>query len=405
MMTDSYIPQVSGLVTSIVLFRKELERLGHEIFIIAPVGPDDDPRCMKVKGLRFLTEKQHKIAIPNLKSIHQFLQDNKVTHLHSHAPFSMGFAAMQLQKKYGYVHIHTYHTLLVEYRHYIPKPFTPSRQTISEFSRWFCNQMDGVFAPTTEIQDELAQYGVHKRIWVIPTGIDTYAFEGVATLSLKQSFGLPEDAVVGLYAGRLGVEKNVEFLIRTTESIVRRGFPFYLIIVGDGPNRKPLEEMVQEKGLAHRIHFTGYMNRKQLIEYYKAADLFLFASTTETQGLVVLEAMAAGTPVVAIAQKGVKNVLLQGQGCLLIPRPDEQSFRQNVELLIQDEQVRRYLSGLGKDYVQQFWSMEKSAKQAENVYGELERDPNYVPQKIFTMSRFITAISRKLSDIEKSLFE
>lgn len=405
MMTDSYTPQVSGVVTSLVLFRKELEKKGHEIFIVAPVGPDDDPRCMKVKGFRFLTEKQHKIAIPNLKTIHQYLQDNGITHLHSHSPFSMGFAALQLQKKYGYCHIHTYHTLLVEYRHYIPKPFTPSRQTIAEFTKWYCNQMDAVLAPTTEIHDELVAYGVNKRIWVIPTGIDTPAFDGVATLSLKQLYGLPEDAVVGLYAGRLGIEKNIEFLIRTVQSIVKRGYPLYMIIVGDGPNRKNLEEMVTEQGLSQRIIFTGYMDRKRLIEYYKAADLFLFASVTETQGLVVLEAMAAGTPVIAIAQKGVKNVLLQGQGCLLIPTLDEQSFRQNVELLIQDERVRHYLSDLGKAYVREFWSMEKMTQQVEDVYLQLRKDPNYVSQKLFTMSSFISGVFRKLREIEKRLFE
>ncbi|HOM54711.1 MAG TPA: glycosyltransferase, partial [Thermotogota bacterium] len=180
MLTDTYLPHVNGVSTSLFLFRKHLERLGHRVYIVSPVGQKGDPYFFKVMGFRSMQVKDQRIALPNTKRILDFLETNQITHLHSHAPLSMGWTALWLQKRYGFIHFHTYHTLLVDYLHYIPRFFRPTKKVIQEFSKWFCSEVDCTIAPTTEMKNELMAYGMKKPIHVIPTGIDTDLFRTAA---------------------------------------------------------------------------------------------------------------------------------------------------------------------------------------------------------------------------------
>jgi glycosyltransferase involved in cell wall biosynthesis len=205
--------------------------------------------------------------------------------------------------------IHTYHTLFTEYVHYLPFSKGIGLWLTKRGSRDYCNRCDGVVVPSSAIAEELRSYGVKKPIEVIPTGVNAELVKkGNAHLIREQQHLAPEAEIL-LYAGRLAREKNVEFVVQAFKEIAQVRRNAQLVIVGDGPQRKYLENLVQNLKLEHRVTFTGFLQKEVLASWYKAADVFLFASTTETQGMVVLEAMEMGTPVVAVNAMGVKDVV------------------------------------------------------------------------------------------------
>ncbi|MCX7653578.1 MAG: glycosyltransferase family 4 protein [Fervidobacterium sp.] len=364
MVSDTYLPQINGVATSIHLSKKYLELRGHEVYIVAPVAPDDEKHVLVVPGVKFLLEKQHKIVFANHLKIMEFAKENKIEIIHSHDPLALGIRALKVQKELKIPHVHTYHTLLTEYRHYVPPPFTPDRKTVEEFSRWFCNKVNFVIAPTEEIKTELLRYNVQRPIEVIPTGIDTIEFSKPPEVDVRKMYNIPKDVTLLMYAGRLAKEKNLEFLFKVVKRIMHENAGIWFLVVGDGPQRKELEEFVQENNIMNRTVFTGYVPHKKIKDYYKASDLFVFSSLTETQGLVVLEALASGTPVVAIAYKGIANVLVNGEGAITTGIDEDEFYNAILKAMENKEE----LSKKGTVYVEKNWSMNKMVDKLEEVY-------------------------------------
>lgn len=403
MFTDTYIPQANGVAISVHLFRKALEKLGHEVYIVSPVGPSFDKKVLVLGGVTFMSEKQHIIAKSGLLPITEFVKKNKVEVIHSHAPFALGFRALVVQNRLKIPHVHTYHTLLVEYRHYIPKPLTPPRRSVEEFSAWFCNTVNRVIAPTDRIRKELAEYGVKKPIDVIPTGIDVDLFESAPTFNIRRKLNIPHDSRILLFVGRLAKEKNVSFILQCTRKLLDRGCDVYTIVVGEGPERVNLRKECRELSLESRIIFTGCLPREELADYYKQADVFVFASSSETQGLVVLESLAAAVPVVAVAEMGVGEVLRDGEGAILLDRADLEVFTEKVEMLLSDDRLREHLSVKGREYVKKYWSTEVSARLAEKCYEKAVLEGAF-PAK-FTDNLWVEKIASELRKIPNRLFK
>lgn len=366
MFSDTYLPQVNGVATSIHLFRRELERLGHEVYVVAPVSPPGDDKVLVVPGVTFAFEKQHRIALPNLLTIVEFLEENRVELIHSHDPFSLGFRAMRAAKLMGLPHVHTYHTLLVKYRHYIPPPLTPTEAAVKAFSRWFCNNCHVVIAPTEAIREELTAYGVNVPIDVVPTGIDVENFK-IPKTDIRVKHGIPESRKILLFVGRLAKEKNVLFILDVFREITKE-FDVHLVLVGDGPLRGDIEDRIKKYKLHERTTLTGYLKREEVIDYYICSDLFIFASVTETQGLVVLESLAAGTPVVAVAKAGVADVLVDGQGCILLKEPNMKAFVQAVKDFLTSPGFYEEQKKKAREYIERNWSMRAVTKKLVAVY-------------------------------------
>lgn len=383
MISDTYLPQVNGVATSIYLSKKYLEMRGHKVYIVAPVKPENDENVLVLPGVTFPMEKQHKVVFANALKILEFAQENSIEIVHSHDPMALGVRALKLQKDMKIPHIHTYHTLMAEYRHYVPPPFTPDRKTVEEFSKWFCNKVNFVIAPTDEIKKELIRYGVERPIEVIPTGIDTLEFSTPAKKDVRKMYDIPANATLLMYAGRLAKEKNLTFLSRVVAKYMKANKDAWFLIVGDGPERKDLERYFEDEGLLKRVTFTGYVPHNEMKDYYKASDLFVFASLTETQGLVVLEALASGTPVVAIAYKGVANVLKNGEGALTVDISEEHFYESIQDALEKKEE----LSKKGVIYVEENWSMKAMVERLENVYSQAKAEgfiDFYMPSVINT---------------------
>lgn len=396
MVSDTYLPQINGVATSIYLSKKYLEMRGHEVYIVAPVAPEGEERVIVVPGVPFLLEKQHRIVFANHLKIMEFAKSNGIEVVHSHDPLALGIRALKVQKDLRIPHVHTYHTLLTEYRHYVPPPFTPDRKTVEEFSRWFCNKVNIVIAPTEEIRVELLRYKVQRPIEVIPTGIDTIEFSKAPDVDIRKIYNIPKDAILLMYAGRLAKEKNLEFLFNVVKRCMDHNKDIWFLVVGDGPQRKELEDFAQENGMEKRTVFTGYIPHAKIKDYYKASDLFVFSSLTETQGLVVLEALASGTPVVAIAYKGIANVLVNGEGALTTGIDEEEFYVAIIKAI----EKREELSKKGKAYVEKYWSMNTMADKLERVYTSAIKE-GYID---FNMPSIInTSLQMKINALFKRL--
>jgi len=394
MISDTYLPQINGVATSIYLSKKYLEMRGHEVYIVAPVKPDYEDKVLVVPGIPFPMEKQHRVVFANHVKILEYALEHKVEIIHSHDPMALGMRALKVQKDLKLPHIHTYHTLLTEYRHYVPPPFTPDRRTVEEFSRWFCNKVNVVIAPTEEIKNELINYKVQRPIEVLPTGIDTIDFSQPPRRQIREEYGIPKDVRLLMYAGRLAKEKNLEFLSRVVARYMKANKDVWFLIVGDGPERKDIEKFFEDDGLANKTIFTGYVPHKEIKDYYKASDLFVFASLTETQGLVVLEALASGTPVVAIAYKGVANVLVNGEGAITTGI-DEEEFYSAINSALENKEQ---LSRRGIEYVEKHWSMNSMVDKLEKIY-ESAINEGYID---FSMPSIInTSLQMKINALFK----
>ena len=338
--SDTYAPQINGVVTVIQTMRRLLDELGHEVLIFAPTYADAKPEegVYRFASFTYPFHKESRVVIPYKRRTSAVFEALDV--VHSHTPFSLGLLALWVAKRYKKPHLHTYHTLFTEYRHYVPLPLRPTRVMAERISATFCNRCDAITAPSQKMREELLRYGVKKKIYLLPFGPDLSAFQNPPLWEPRHALKISPRTRVLLFAGRLGAEKNLLFLLRAFKRMTQLKQDLCLIIAGDGPQRQELEEHVTALGLSDRMLFTGYLDHAKLIDLYKAADLFVFASKTETQGLVLVEALAAGTPVVAVGAMGVLDIVTHGESGLLVEEDEEVFARAVVGLLGDPEKLR-----------------------------------------------------------------
>ena len=339
--SDTYLPQINGVVTSIEMFREALEQKGHNVYIFAPLirskNHQDRPNVFRFASTKFLFQPEYRISLPYSRAINKFAKLN-IDIVHSQTPFTMGLLAVYLAKRHNIPLVHTYHTLFSEYVHYLPIPTDYSKQFAIWVSKSYCNANHLIIAPTEQIKTELIKYNVTTPIEVIPTGIKITDVHKVQTKGVEAQFKLTKDKIYLSTISRLGKEKNVPFLIQSFK-LIHDTFPNTgLIIMGDGPERKSLEREAIKLGIRDDIIFTGYIDRNQIFPLLKVSTLFVFASKTETQGLVILEAMSMKKPVVAIDAMGVSSVLEDNQGGYLT-HDDTTHFSQCVISLLQNPET------------------------------------------------------------------
>lgn len=335
--SDAYIPEISGVTTTVRWLKEELESLGHVVYVYAPhySGVEDESGIFRFRSGTFAFHKASRVALPfNLAASRSF-KDLDV--LHSHSPFSMGLVAIGVAMRYHIPHVHTYHTHLMEDRRYLPRPLRPREQETAKIISAFCNRCTLITAPSTPIKEELLSYGVRRPITVFPFGVKLSLFEQPPTWDARSELNIPDQAQILLYAGRLAMEKNLPFLISAYQKIHKELPASVLVLAGDGPLRASTEEQVREMGIADSVRFAGFLDHPRLVDLYKTSDLFVFASKTETQGLVLAEAMAGGTPAVAVGALGVLDVVQDGINGILVPE-DEQVFVEQTLSLMRDEE-------------------------------------------------------------------
>lgn len=346
--SDSYRPYTSGVVTSICTMREEFTRLGHEVFIFAPSYPnyrDIEPNIFRFFSVPAPTNPGYTLAVPVSTRALRIARKLKLDIVHVHSPFILGQVGARCARRMGLPLVFTYHTLYDQYAHYVPVGQELARDLTIKYSRYFCNRCDLVITPTVDVKNMIRSYGVETPIEVVPTGVDVRRFSRGRKNWLKKDYDLPDDYKTCLFVGRLAPEKNIDFLIRSFRRVKEMYPKCSLFIVATGPLEKELKKLVLNEGmnLSQDVIFTGALTSEKLIDVYSDADVFTFASTSETQGIVVVEAMAAGLPVVAVRAIGTQEMVEDGvQG--ILTEPDLESFSQAVVRVLQDQELRNYLA-------------------------------------------------------------
>jgi 1,2-diacylglycerol 3-alpha-glucosyltransferase len=342
MISDVYFPRINGVSTSIQSFRQELEALGHEVFLIAPEYPTpfvDDIRLFRIPARGVILDPEDRMMrFRDITSDMLRWRQLRPDIVHIHTPFVAHYAGQAIARALGVPSVCTYHTLFEEYLyHYIPwLPKSLLRLCARRFSVSQCNQVSGVIAPSSVIVNLLKGYGVRRRMQILPTGIDSTLFATGNGTAFRERLGIPVHHKVLLNVSRIAFEKNIGLLLEMFADLHARWPDTHLVIAGEGPARKACMEQANALRLQDNISFVGYLDRRaELADCYHAADLFVFASRTETQGLVLLEAMAAGLPVVSIAAMGTVDVLKQGEGAS-ITDGSVRDFSDRVSALLQD---------------------------------------------------------------------
>jgi glycosyltransferase involved in cell wall biosynthesis len=373
--SECYRPTRNGVVSSIETFRKELTELGCHVKVFAPAFPgyvERDEDVHRFPSFCFSTYVEYPIAIPIAPKAWKALEDFSPHIVHVHSVFWLTRFAGRWAVLRKIPLVVTYHTLVTEYLHYAPLPKPIARRLVIKLSESFCNMCDLVLVPSPAVIPILRSYGVKTEIVPLPTGINVEEFCNGDGLSIRERFGIPKDAIVLLYVGRIGLEKNIEFLIRATSLVLQRHKNAYLMLVGPGPYLNQAMRMASSLSCSDRIIFAGGHPRERMKDFYASADIFVFASLTETQGLTVMEAMASGLPCVAVDAKGVSYAFEDGVHGFLSPN-DELAFCERVCKLIHNEALRWQMGENAKRHVRENFSPRVMAERLLQLYEELLR--------------------------------
>lgn len=308
--TECYRPIQNGVVASVDALAQAIRARGHEALCITPNMPgyhEAHEFVVRMPSLPLPTRTAYRLTLPFVTNERVALALARLSVVHAHSPFVTGWMGARLARRIRVPLVFTYHTQLEEYAHYFPFESRVTRNAASHLTRRYANGADAVIVPTEAMERHLRDLGVGTRIEVVPSGIDVNLFgAGRRREDLRARLGVPAGAKMVVSVGRLGREKNVEL---TLEAFGRLDGPAHLVIVGAGPHREVLERRARRDGLAGRTTFAGELDRVALPDVYASADALIFTSTSETQGLVLVEALATGLPVVAVDSPQTRDVL------------------------------------------------------------------------------------------------
>jgi len=340
--TGAYLPAPGGVTTSVVNFSNQLKKLGQEVFVFCPDYPEeeteDDEDVFRIPSYYSPLLKDFRLTDPFQagRVFRREFSDLDIVHIH--LPTIMSPTARWVAGFFDVPVFLTYHTNLELYiRHYVPGvPDNVARALTRLYASRETKNAEKVFVPSPDMKSLLESYEIDPPLEVLPTGIDLeiYEQETEGVRLLREQFGIKEDEKILLYVGRVGSEKNVGFLLDAFKEISGKYSPVHLVIVGGGRGLGKVLSRVSKMNASRMIHFTGYVEEEEILaQYYREADLFLFASLTETQGLVIAEALAASTPVVAVDAPGVRDVIKDDRGGYLVPENVETFSEKVLELL------------------------------------------------------------------------
>jgi 1,2-diacylglycerol 3-alpha-glucosyltransferase len=382
--SDVYFPRVNGVSTSIRTFREDLARRGVETLLVAPEyegsAQRGEPGVIRVPAGGVPKDPEdRRLRWRALGRALEALQPMEFDLIHIQTPFVAHYAGIRFARRWRVPCIETYHTFFEEYaHHYVPAlPRAAGRALARAVTRSQCRDVQALVAPSEPLRQSLLGYGIHTPVHVIPTGLPADRFTPGDGGRFREYARLPPDRPLVTYVGRVAHEKNIEFLVRTfvrVREVIPRAM---LVIAGEGPARDPLRRLVAALGLQDDVHFAGYLDRNTtLLDCYAAAAVFVFASRTETQGLVLLEAMAQGAPVVSTAELGTRSVLLPGCGALVVEERAE-PFAAAVIRVLTEPGLSSALSQQGRPFART-WSSAAMAGRMADLYRSVLEPANSV---------------------------
>jgi glycosyltransferase involved in cell wall biosynthesis len=369
-----YFPRVNGVSTSIETFRQALAPAGVEVRLVVPRygNEPDQPGIVRIGARSIPRDPEDRLLAWSATRDAVLEQAAECDLIHIQTPFVAHYAGLKAARALGKPVLATYHTFFEEYLYHYA-PFLPKdwlKGLARRFSRTQCNALDAVVVPSTAMRDRLAEYGVTAPMHVLPTGIPLNRFAAGDRGRFRAALGIPERRPVALFVGRVAHEKNISFLIDAVAAARRRVPDLLFLITGEGPAEQALRKQAAALGLSDCVRFLGYLDRQRdLPDAYAGADVFIFASRTETQGLVLLEAMAMGLPAVALAAMGTQDIMAPGRGGIAAPN-DVAGFAAVLADLLSDEVLRRHLSDEARVYARE-WADDRMAARLADLYTSL----------------------------------
>ena len=329
MVTNTYTPHVGGVARSVAGFARAYRQRGHRVLIIAPEfdGYDrSESGVVRVRAVQNFNGSDFSVVLATPPHVARAVNAFGPDIVHSHHPFLLGATALRLARSRHVPLVFTHHTLYEHYTHYVPGDSAALRRFVVSLSTNYANLADEVFAPSESVAALLRTRRVTAPVRVVPGGVDLEAYRSGSGSGFRRVWGIPDDAPVIGHVGRLAEEKNLGFLGSAIAAALTLRPDAYALIVGEGPAQATLVARFGAAGVAGRVVFTGTLQSTLLVSAYKALDAFAFASLTETQGLVLAEAMAAGVPVVALDASGVREIVHDGTNGRLLARADPDAF-------------------------------------------------------------------------------
>jgi len=328
MLTNTYKPLIGGLEKSIETFTKEYRKRGHKTLIITPKIKDaqDEEGILRVPAIKNFAGTDYSLQLPVPSSLSDEVTAFEPDIVHSHHPFLIGDTALRLAAKYRTPITYTFHTLYNKYTEYMADNSEALARFVTSLSIGYANLCDLVFAPSQSARDFLLEKGLKTETEIIPTGIYTEKYKQGKGDLFRRSLNIPKEAFVIGFVSRIAPEKNIMFLAKAVSEFMLKVKDAYFIIIGEGTAREDLKNKFKDK----KVVFTGALDNEKLISAYSAMDIFVFASKTETQGLVITEAMASGVPVVALEAPGVKEVVRNKINGMLIKKENTKEFSEAI---------------------------------------------------------------------------
>lgn len=372
--TNTYLPFCGGVTISVETLRHGLQARGHEVWTFAPRFPgaaDSEPRIIRVPSVPAATYPEFALAVPWAPRIGREARRLRLDVFHAHHPFLLGPAARRLARRLGRPLVFTYHTRYEKYAHYVPLTRALVEAAALGLSTRFAVRADAVIAPSMLVRDQLRARGVTAPITVVPTGVDLARFRPGERATARHALGLPAVEPIVLYVGRLDREKSVDRVLHAFDRIAGTLGHARLCLVGQGTEAETLRRLAARLGTGDRVHFAGVRPHATLAAWYRAADLFLFASETETQGLVLAEAAACGLPAVAVAAPGCDEVVRDGETGVLT-KGDPAALAEAAIGLLLDAEQRRAMGARARQVAEREFDVALQLARTLDVYAEAQ---------------------------------
>ena len=374
MLTNTYLPHVGGVARSVDAFARHYRQLGHQVLIVAPVfegQPEHEDHVVRIPAIQHFNGSDFSVVLPVSGLLSDRLDDFNPDIVHAHHPFLLGMTALRIARVRDLPLVFTHHTLYEQYTHYVPGDSPALKRFVIELATHYANLADQVFAPSESIAELIREHGVTAPIAVVPTGVEIDQFADGDGQALRRRCGMASDNLVIGHLGRLAPEKNLAFLCDAVARFLKSNERASFLVVGDGPSAAEIRSLFECAGLGDRLHMTGSLNGQALIDAYHAMDIFGFASKSETQGMVLTEAMAAGLPVVALDASGAREVVQDKVNGRLLQEEDANAFAGALDWITTRTVAERteLIREVGK--TAEAYSMTSSALKAIVVYQAL----------------------------------
>ena len=357
--TDTYPPFVNGVSTSINMLENALRKKGHKVFIVT-VNPEsmkyelEKNRILRIPGIPIGIYDYRLTTLYPIRAVNTIKKWN-LDVIHTHTEFGIGTFARVIGKQFNIPIVHTYHTMYEDYVHYITKGYFngPSKKIVEYLTKFYCDKtIEELIVPTKKTYDLFKEkYKYDRNVHIIPTGIEIDRFykENLDMSKVKEKrkeLGIKDDEIVILYLGRIGSEKSIDFLINNQVDILKKKTNTKLVIVGDGPDLETYKKLAIKNKIEDKVIFTGKVPWVDVPIYYNMSDIFVTASHTETQGLTVIEAMAASLPVVALDDEAFRNTVIDGLSGYLFKNKKE--YVNQIMELVDDKKKRENMGKQGR---------------------------------------------------------